>query len=131
MFSFMKILIVDDARVMRSINRNILVDHGIDESCILEAADGNLAMTMAEAETMDLILLDWNMPGLDGLSFVKKIRTRSEYASTPIVMITSEAARYNVLEAVEAGVSNYVVKPVKPDVLWSRIREYLPAELVK
>jgi two-component system chemotaxis response regulator CheY len=65
------------------------------------------------------------MPNLDGLSFVKKIRDMGNYAQTPIIMITSEAAKYNVVEAINAGVTNYVVKPIRGTILWDKIAPYL------
>lgn len=121
----MKILVVDDARVIRSINRNIMLEHGVPEDSFLEAEDGEAALKLARSVPIDLFLVDWNMPKLDGLAFTKIIRAMDQYRDTPLVMITSEAARYNVLEAVEAGVSNYIVKPIKADVLWSKLKEYV------
>lgn len=127
----MKILVVDDARVIRSINRNILQEHGVPEDAFLEAADGEAALALAKTVPVGLFLVDWNMPKLDGLSFTRILRGMEQYRETPIVMITSEAARYNVLEAIEAGVSNYIIKPIKADVLWAKLKEYVVADGVR
>ena len=121
----MKILIVDDSEVMRRIHKNTLVEQKIPEEALREASDGVAAMKIAIAEEIDLFLVDWNMPNLDGLSFVKKLREMGNYESTPVIMITSEAAKYNVIEAIQAGVTNYVVKPIRGTVLWDKIRPYL------
>ncbi len=121
----MKILIVDDAKVIRTINRNILRDHGVSDDSFYEAEDGESALSLATKMHIDLFLLDWNMPKLDGLSFLKCIRTMDKYKTTPVIMITSEAARYNVLEAIEAGVTNYIIKPIKADLLWNKLKPYV------
>ena len=119
-----KILIIDDSGVMRRIHINALREHGIQDADMFEAEDGERALKIAESEDIDLFMVDWNMPRLDGLQLVKKLREREEYRETPIIMITSEAAKYNVVEAVKAGVTNYIVKPVKGDVIWEKIGKY-------
>jgi two-component system chemotaxis response regulator CheY len=121
----MKILIIDDAMVMRNIHKNVLKDHGLSDGDFLEAGDGGTALEIAEKENIDLFLVDWNIPRLNGLEFIKKVRSIERYAKTPIIMITSEAAKYNVLEAIEAGTTSYVVKPIKADVLWQKISKYV------
>ncbi len=121
----MKIMIVDDSEVMRRIHRNTLKEQNIPDESMLEAADGAEALKMAISEQIDLFLVDWNMPKLDGLAFVKKLRAMGSYSETPIIMITSEAAKYNVIEAITAGVTNYVVKPIRGNVLWEKISPYI------
>ncbi len=121
----MKILIVDDSSVMRRIHKNTLMEKGIAESDILEAEDGSVALSMARAQNIGLFLVDWNMPTLNGLDFVKALRNLDVYKTTPIIMITSEAARYNVMEAIQAGVTNYVIKPIKGPTLIEKIGKYL------
>lgn len=121
----MKILIVDDSGVMRRIHRNTLIERGIPEESLLEAEDGAKALSMAVTDDVDMFLVDWNMPKLDGLAFVKKLRDLDQYSRTPIIMITSEAAKYNVIEAINAGVTNYVVKPVQGKTLWDKISPYI------
>ena len=123
----MNILIVDDSGVMRRIHKGILVEHGVKESDIMEAEDGQAALQMSAATHVDLFLVDWNMPKLNGLELVRTIRVMPQYKETPIIMITSEAARYMVVEAVQAGVTNYVVKPVKGNALFEKIGKYLQA----
>lgn len=121
----MKIMIVDDSEVMRRIHKNTLKEQNIPEESMIEAADGVEALKLAISEQIDLFLVDWNMPKLDGLSFVKKLRDMGPYGETPIIMITSEAAKYNVIEAINAGVTNYVVKPIRGTVLWDKIAPYI------
>ena len=120
----MKVLIIDDSGVMRRIHVNTLKEHGIDPGDMHQAEDGAAALEIAERNDIDLFLVDWNMPKLDGLALVKKLRQMPEYTDTPIIMITSEAAKYHVVEAVKAGVTNYVVKPVHGDTLWQKIGKY-------
>jgi two-component system chemotaxis response regulator CheY len=121
----MKVLIVDDSAVMRRIHKNVLLEHGLEEADLVETEDGQQALKAAVVQQVDLFLVDWNMPKLDGFGFVKKVRAMPQYAKTPIIMITSEAARYNVVEAIQAGVTNYVVKPIKGDVLWQKLSQYV------
>jgi two-component system, chemotaxis family, chemotaxis protein CheY len=121
----MTILIVDDSGVMRRIHKGILVEHGVPESDIIEAEDGQAALQLAGTGHIDLFLVDWNMPKLNGVELVRTIRVMPQYKDTPIIMITSEAARYMVVEAIQAGVTNYVVKPVKGNALIEKIGKYL------
>jgi len=121
----MKVLIIDDAMVMRNIHKNILMEFGLHDEDLLEAADGKSALQIATTTPIDLFLVDWNMPELSGLDFVKSIRSMTSYKNTPIIMVTSEAAKYNVLEAIEAGVTNYIVKPIKADMLKEKLGKYM------
>lgn len=118
-------MIIDDAKVIRTINRNILRDHGVAEEAFLEAEDGDTALKLAGETKIDLFLVDWNMPKIDGITFLKMIRSQEQYKDTPFIMITSEAARYNVMDAIEAGVTNYIVKPIKADLLWTKLKPYV------
>ncbi len=121
----MKVLVVDDSRLIRNIVKNILGERRIKDEAILEAADGQEALTTLLREKIDLLLVDWNMPRLDGLELIKKLRSSEQYARLPIVMITSEAARYNVVQAIKAGVSDYVVKPVTAKAVLEKLDKYL------
>jgi two-component system, chemotaxis family, chemotaxis protein CheY len=121
----MNVLVIDDSAVMRRIHRNALAEHGVPEASIHEASDGEAALKIASERKIDLFLVDWNMPKLDGFQLVKRLRSLPRYAATPIIMITSEAAKYNVMEAINAGVTNYVVKPIKGDVLWQKLKKYM------
>jgi len=122
---YMKILIIDDSGVMRRIHRNTLKEHNIPEEFLLDARDGEEAIHLSIENKIDLFLVDWNMPRLDGLEFVKQVRQADKYKSTPIIMVTSEAAKYNVIQAISAGVTDYVVKPIQGDILWDKISQYL------
>ena len=121
----MRILIVDDSRIMRNIVKNTLKSLRYPAETFLEAADGDEAWAILEAQEVSLLLLDWNMPGLNGLELVKKLRATAKFLSLPIIMVTSEAAKYNVIEAVKAGVSDYLVKPVNEKNLEEKIRRVL------
>ncbi|GHV94261.1 hypothetical protein AGMMS50293_05810 [Spirochaetia bacterium] len=78
----------------------------------LEASNGKEALWHLHTNKADLILLDWNMPELSGIDFLKQIRSHSDYIQMPIIMVTSEAAKYNVIEALKAGATDYIIKPV-------------------
>lgn len=121
----MNILIVDDSGVMRRIHKNTLMERQIPEEALIEAADGEEAIKKATDQAISLFLVDWNMPKLDGLSFVKRLRETEKYKNTPIIMVTSQAAKYNVMQAIAAGVTDYVVKPIQGNILWEKVAEYL------
>jgi len=117
----MKVMLVDDSRTMRNIQKGILTQLGYSE--IEEAADGLDALSRVGAFQPELLLVDWNMPNMDGLTFVKQYRAKG--GKSPILMVTTEAEKSRVVEAIKAGVNNYVVKPFTPDGLAERIRETL------
>jgi two-component system chemotaxis response regulator CheY len=106
---------------MRNLQKGVLTQLGYSQ--IEEACDGLDALAKATASQPDLILLDWNMPNMDGLQFVEKYRAQSGKA--PIMMVTTEAEKTRVITAIKAGVNNYVIKPFTPEVLAERIRETL------
>jgi two-component system chemotaxis response regulator CheY len=119
----MRILICDDSAVMRGILRRVLDQYGSTANFELsEAKDGEQALTLIAKHTPDLVFLDWNMPNLDGLGVVKRLR--SQGSQVPIVMITSVSDPERVYEACEAGVTDYIEKPVSPITLWERIKEH-------
>lgn len=121
-----KILIIDDSLVMRNIHKNALREHGYKDDRLLEASQGYEALDQLKNNEVELIIVDWNMPMLDGLSFVKEVRANGVWRDIPILMVTSEAARENVVEAVKAGVNNYIVKPITGEKLWQKIEPHLP-----
>lgn len=117
----MRIMLVDDSRTMRNIQKSVLGQLGYTE--IEEACDGQDALSKVGAFKPDLLLVDWNMPNMDGLTMVKTFRQRDK--STPIIMVTTETEKARVIDAIKAGVNNYVVKPFTPDLLSQRINETL------
>ncbi len=116
----MKIITIDDSSTMRRIIKNTLqrIGYGSD---VLEAEDGKQALDVLSRNKVDLIITDWNMPNMDGLTFVKKIRSMSEWNDVPIIMVTTEAAKEDILEALKSGVNNYIVKPFTPEILKEKI----------
>ena len=117
----MKVMLVDDSKTMRTIQRNILMQLGFKE--IEEACDGLDALSKVGPFAPELLLVDWNMPNMDGITFVNTYRAQG--GRSPILMVTTEAEKTRVVEAIRAGVNNYVVKPFTPDSLSQRINETL------
>jgi len=113
----MKILLVDDSRTIRNIQKNVLAQLGYTE--VVEAADGVEALAQIAAHQPDLLLIDWNMPNMDGITLVRKIRETDK--KMPLIMCTTEAEKSRVLEAIKAGVNNYVVKPFTGETLSEKI----------
>jgi two-component system chemotaxis response regulator CheY len=113
--SKMKILIVDDSSTMRRIIKNSLQRIGYNE--IFEAENGKSGL--AQLANADVILTDWNMPEMDGLEFVKSIREKNK--DIPILMITTNAAKDDILIALKNGVNNYIVKPFTPEILKEKL----------
>jgi len=103
-------MIVDDSRIMRNIVKNSFALLKVPAH-FLEAEDGNKALQVLLTNKVDLVLLDWNMPNLTGIDFLKKVRAMHQYRNIPIVMVTSEASKLNVIEAVKAGATAYITKP--------------------
>ena len=121
----MKILVVDDSMIMRNIIKNILAEKNLGDAEILEAPDGKIAFDILDHNKIDLLFVDWNMPQLNGLELVKILRMMDKYRNLPIVMVTAEAAKYNVMEAIKEGVTDYVVKPVTGMMILKKIEGYL------
>ena len=114
------VLVVDDSRIMRNIVKNTfeLLKMPVH---YLEAADGEQALKVLSSDKVDLILLDWNMPNLSGIDFLKQIRAKDESKDIPVIMVTSEAAKLNVVEAVKAGVTAYITKPINDKVFMEKL----------
>ena len=105
----MKILVVDDFSTMRRIIRNILKEIGYTN--VDEADDGSTALEKLRGASYEFVITDWNMPNMPGIELLKAIRQDDALKHTPVLMVTAEAAKENVVIAVQAGVSNYIVKP--------------------
>lgn len=117
----MKVLVVDDFSTMRRIVKNILRQLGFEN--IIEADDGESAVRKLESERVDFIVSDWNMPKMSGLELLKWVRSHDEFKDMPFLMVTAEAQKENVLEAVKAKVSNYIVKPFTAETLSEKIEK--------
>jgi two-component system chemotaxis response regulator CheY len=107
----MKILVVDDFSTMRRIVRNLLVELGFTNSLIQEAEDGNAALAMLRAQSFDLVVTDWNMPNMTGIELLRAIRADAGLKSLPVLMVTAENNRDQIIAAAQSGVNGYVVKP--------------------
>ncbi|MBC7196524.1 MAG: response regulator [Deferribacterales bacterium] len=118
-----RIITVDDSSTMRRIIKNTLIKIGF--SNILEAGNGIEALEVLAQNNVDLIITDWNMPEMDGLTFVKTLRAKDQYKEIPILMVTTEAAKEDILTALKSGVNNYVVKPFTPDILQEKVFKLL------
>jgi len=116
----LKFLIVDDSPTMRRIVFNTLKRLGYND--ITEAEHGAEALEKLRAtEGINFIVTDWNMPVMDGLAFVQQVRSEATYSKIPILMVTTRSVKDDIIEAMKAGVNNYVVKPFTPDVLKAKI----------
>ena len=119
----MNILLVDDSKTMRNIQKKTLAALG--DVQFSEAGDGVEALKViaAAAQKFNIILVDWNMPNMDGITLIRKIRETDK--ATPLVMATTEAEKGRILDALKAGVNNYVVKPFTPDLLIEKVKQTL------
>lgn len=116
----MKCLVVDDSATMRRIVSNAL--RSIGHTDLVEAEDGNEALEHADS-SVDLVITDWNMPNMGGLELVQELRKRADTASTPILMVTTRSVKEDILQAAQAGVNSYIVKPFTPQTLKEKIDE--------
>ncbi len=114
-----KFLVVDDFATMRKIIRNLLRQLGYAH--IDEAEDGVVGLRKMRATKYDMIICDWNMPNMTGIELLREVRADDSLKETPFLMVTAEANKENVIEAVKAGVSNYIVKPFTADTLSGKI----------
>ena len=104
-----KFLIVDDFSTMRRIIRNLLKELGYTN--VDEAEDGVMALAKLRSDSFDFVVSDWNMPNMDGLTMLQQIRADPALAKLPVLMVTAEAKKENIIAAAQAGASGYVVKP--------------------
>ncbi|PKN24670.1 MAG: response regulator [Deltaproteobacteria bacterium HGW-Deltaproteobacteria-21] len=117
----MKVLVVDDFATMRRIVKGVLKQLGF--SNIIEAEDGNMALGELKKEKIGLIVSDWNMPNMSGLDLLKAVRGDASLKAIPFIMVTAEGQKENVIEAVKAGVSNYIVKPFTPETFGEKLQK--------
>ena len=122
----MKILVVDDSRTMRRIIGTALKGMGYSAASIMEASDGVEALANFDS-SVDFVITDWNMPNMSGLDFVRALRKRDDGGTTPILMVTTRSVREDIVQAAEAGVNNYVVKPFTPQILREKIDQVMGA----
>jgi two-component system chemotaxis response regulator CheY len=115
----MKILIVDDFSTMRRIIKNLLRDLGFNNT--EEADDGTTALPMLTSNNYDLLITDWNMPGMQGIDLLRKVRADDKLASLPVLMVTAEQKREQIVEAAQAGVNGYIVKPFTAQTLKEKL----------
>lgn len=115
----MRVLVVDDFSTMRRIVKNILRQIGFTN--IVEADDGTTAWDVLNKDKVDFIVSDWNMPQMAGIDLLRKVRASEEFAKIPFLMVTAEAQQENIIEAVQAKVSNYIVKPFTAEIMKQKI----------
>lgn len=120
----MRVLVVDDFSTMRRIIRNILRQLGFNN--VVEADDGTSAWEVVNREKIDFIVSDWNMPNMTGIDFLRKVRASEQHGEIPFLMVTAEAQQENIIEAVQAKVSNYIVKPFTADTMKQKIDKIFP-----
>lgn len=123
----MKLLVVDDSSTMRRIIKNTLSRLGYED--VLEGEDGLQGWSVLEANPdIGMLITDWNMPEMNGLELVKKVRADARFADLPIIMVTTEGGKAEVITALKAGVNNYIVKPFTPQVLKEKLSAVLGTE---
>jgi len=119
----MKILLVDDFSTMRKIIKNLLRKLGYQD--VHEAENGEVALEMLKSDNFNFIIADWNMPKMSGLDLLKTIREDEKYKDTPFMMVTSEANKNNIIDVIEAGADDYIVKPFNADTLQEKCKTIL------
>ncbi|MEY4641181.1 MAG: hypothetical protein RLZZ227_1175 [Pseudomonadota bacterium] len=120
----MKILVVDDHESMRRIEKQILNDLGYPN--VDMADDGSTALPMLQAGNYDFVISDWNMPKMEGLELLKAIRADAKLTKTPVLLVTAESKKEKIIEAVKAGVNDYVVKPFNAEIIKAKIARIFP-----
>ena len=123
MSTALRFLVVDDFSTMRRIVRNYLNDLGYQD--VSEAEDGTTALPILKQGNIDFLVTDWNMPGMAGLELLKAVRADPQLAAMPVLLVTAEAKREQIVQAVQAGVSGYVVKPFTAQTLKEKVEKIL------
>jgi two-component system chemotaxis response regulator CheY len=119
----MRFLVVDDSSTMRRIIVNTLNKLGYQE--VVEAGNGREGIDRVTAGGVDLVITDWNMPEMNGIDFIRALRATEKMKDTPVLMVTTNAAKDDIVEALRAGVNNYIVKPFTPDTFKEKIEAVL------
>ncbi len=117
----LKILIVDDFSTMRRIVKNLLGDLGFTNTA--EAEDGNSALAYLRSSSCEMVVTDWNMPGMTGIDLLRAIRTDAKLKHLPVLMVTAEAKREQIIEAAQAGVNGYIIKPFTAATLQEKLNK--------
>jgi two-component system chemotaxis response regulator CheY len=115
----MRILIVDDFSTMRRIVKNLLSDLGFTNTA--EAEDGNAALAVLRSSPIDFVITDWNMPGMTGIELLKEIRADAKLKTLPVLMVTAEAKREQIIDAAQSGVNGYIIKPFTAQTLEEKL----------
>ena len=123
----MKVLIVDDSAVMRRVLKGAMAQCGITD--VDESSDGSLGVSAASESNYDIILMDWNMPTMLGIDAVRAIRAMGK--TVPIIMVTTEAEKSRIVEAIQAGASNYIIKPFDSKTILAKIKETIAVAAAK
>jgi two-component system chemotaxis response regulator CheY len=118
------VLVVDDSRFMRNVVKSYFTEMNMP-CTYLDAEDGKEAMQQLISQKVDIILLDWNMPKMSGIDFLKEVRAIEKYKDLPIVMVTSESAKFNVIEAAKSGATDYILKPIDGVIFREKMKEVL------
>jgi two-component system, chemotaxis family, chemotaxis protein CheY len=121
-------LVVDDYSTMRRIVKNLLSELGYPN--VTEADDGATALPLLKSGNFDFLITDWNMPGMPGLELLKQVRADERLAKLPVLMLTAEAKREQIVEAAQAGVNGYVIKPFTAATLKEKIDKILSSQVV-
>lgn len=119
----LKILAVDDSPTMRRIIINTLKRAGFED--VAEATDGKDALAKLKTSNFNFVITDWNMPEMDGLTFVSTMRSDPDLQTMPVLMVTTRSVKEDIIEAMKAGVNNYIVKPFTPETLAEKINKVL------
>ncbi len=117
----MKILIADDSKLTRAIVKKVMTHNGVPEDSILEAVNGNDALEKMGQNHIELLIVDWMMPGLDGLSLIKEMKGSPELSKVPVIMMTVVNEFEKVQQALSCGIEDYIIKPLNGEALWNRI----------
>ena len=123
--SSMRILVVDDFETMRKIIRSLLTEIGLTN--VAEADDGLTALPMLQTDKFDFLISDWNMPGMQGIDLLKAVRSDESLKSMPVLLVTAESKREQILEAAQAGVNGYIIKPFTSVTLKEKLQGIMSA----